>query len=155
MIAKGQIGQIKVGLTISEADRLIKGLRKAVGEADEFGFGGGGTAYLYYFKEELIFSLIPKLDTDSILFIVAAHKNLKTINNLSAKSSVAELQKIYPELKFELDLMNGWEIFTDNSNNWEFTFTTQDENRIGKYPEPDLPSKPFQMSTKSNWITLR
>lgn len=44
-IMKGQLGAIKVGMTIQEAENQFNGLIKKEDEAVNFGFGGGSPAY--------------------------------------------------------------------------------------------------------------
>jgi len=85
-------------MTIEEAENQFSGLSRKEDEAVNFGFGGGSPAYLYYSGEELIFGLIPKLDSDTLLFIIVAHKNLKTQNGLNPNSSVEEILKIHPKM---------------------------------------------------------
>lgn len=154
-ILKGQLGEIKIGMTITEAETQFIGLTKKVDEATNFGFGGGSPAYLYYSGDELIFGLIPKLETDTLLFIIAAHKKLQTTNGLNPNSTVKELLKKYPDLTVHQDLMNSWEFFQDQTNNWDFVFMTDEKTQIGEYPELEVPSKPKRLTTKTEWITIR
>lgn len=155
IIRKGQLGEIKIGMTISEAEMQFSGLTKKMDEAISFGFGGGSPAYLYYSGNDLLFGLVPKLETDTLLFIVAAHKNLKTINGLNPNSTVEELLKTYPKMTVQKDLMNGWEFFKDDKNALDFVFMTDEQTEIGEYPELDVPSKPKRIKTKTDWITIR
>ncbi|MFL0683222.1 MAG: hypothetical protein ACJLTB_08320 [Algoriphagus aquaeductus] len=154
-IQKGQLGEIKIGMTISEAEMQFSGLTKKTDEATNFGFGGGSPAYLYYSGNELLFGLIPKLETDTLLFIIAAHKNLQTTNGLNPNSTVEELLKKYPDLTVQQDLMNSWEFFQDLKNGWDFIFMTDEQTEIGEYPELEVPSKPKRLTTKTDWITIR
>jgi hypothetical protein len=154
-IGKGELGNIKIGMTISEAEKQFSGLSKKVGQATDFGFGGGSPAYLYYLKDDVLFALIPTLDTDTTLFIIAAGKDFKTTNGLNPKSYVSELIGKYPELEVEQDLMNGWEYFSDTANKWDFVFMTDEETQIGEYLELEVPSKPKRLNTKADWITIR
>lgn len=154
-ILKGQLGEIKIGMTITEAEMQFSGLTKKTDEATNFGFGGGSPAYLYYSGNELLFGLIPKLETDTLLFIIAAHKNLQTTNGLNPNSTVEELLKKYPDLTVQQDLMNSWEFFQDLNNGWDFIFLTDEQTEIGEYPELEVPSKPKRLTTKTDWITIR
>lgn len=154
-ILKGQLGEIEIGMTIQEAELKFTGLTKKIDEAVNFGFGGGSPAYLYYSGNELIFGLIPKLETDTLLFIVAAHKKLQTTNGLNPKSTVEALLKKYPNLTVHQDLMNEWEFFQDQTNNWNFTFMTDEKTEIGEYKDLETPSKPKRLTTKTDWITIR
>jgi hypothetical protein len=154
-ILKGQLGEIKIGMTIAEAEMQFSGLTKKTDEATNFGFGGGSPAYLYYSGDELLFGLIPKLETDTLLFIIAAHKNLQTTNGLNPNSTVEELLKKYPDLTVQQDLMNSWEFFQDLNNGWDYIFMTDEKTEIGEYPELEVPSKPKRLTTKTDWITIR
>jgi len=154
-ILAGQLGKIKIGMTIAEAEMQFSGLTKKVDEAINFGFGGGSPAYLYYWADELVFGLIPKLETDTLLFIVAANKNLQTTNGLNPKSTVKEILKEYPKLTVQQDLMNDFEFFQDETNRWDFIFKTSETTKIGEYPKSEFPSKPKRLTTKADWITIR
>lgn len=154
-ISKGQLGKIKIGMTIAEAEMQFSGLSKKTDEAVNFGLGGGSDAYLYYSGNELLFGLIPKLETDTLLFIVAAHKNIKTVNGLHPNSTVKELLNIYPEMRVQQDLMNSWEVFHDENNGWDFIFMTDEKTKIGEYPELENISKPLRLTTKTDWITIK
>ena len=154
-ISKGQLGNIKIGMTITDAEQQFTILTKKVDEATNFGFGGGSPAYLYYSGEDLIFGLIPKLGTDTLLFIIAANKKLQTTNGLNPRATVSELIQKYPDLTVEQNLMNSWEFYHDETNGWDFVFMTDDKTQIGEYPELDVPSKPKRLTTKTDWITIR
>jgi hypothetical protein len=154
-ILNGQLGKIKIGMTIKEAEKQFAGLTKKIDVATNFGFGGGSPAYLYYSGDELIFGLIPKLDTDTLLFIIAAHKKLQTTNGLNPNSTVSELIQKYRDLTVEQDLMNNWEFYQDEINGWDFIFMTDEKTQIGEYPELEVPSKPKRLTTKTDWITIR
>jgi len=154
-ILKGQLGKIKIGMTIAEAEMQFSSLTKKTDEATNFGFGGGSPAYLYYSVDELIFGLIPKLDTDTLLFIIAANKKLQTTNGLNPNSTVSELIQKYPDLKVEQDLMNSWEFYQNEIKGWDFIFMTDEKTQIGEYPELEVPSKPKRLTTKTDWITIR
>jgi len=134
-IMKHQLGSIKIGMTIKEAENQFYGLTKKVNEAVNFGFGGGSPAYLYYSGDKIVFGLIPSLGTDTLLFIIAAHKNLETTNGLNPNSTVKELLEKYPDLWVNQDLMNSWEYFQDSENGWDFVFMTDEQTQIGEYPE--------------------
>lgn len=154
-IKKSSLGDIKIGMTISEAEKKFKELRKEVSEAFLFGWDGGGSAYLYYEGEDVVFGLIPKRDNDTLLVIIAADKNLKTINGLNPNSSVKDILDKYPETYVYLNLMNGWEQISDNDNDWDFIFGTASNNRIGKYPEVDEPSIPYNLNVNADWIEIK
>lgn len=99
--------------------------------------------------------LIPKLDTDTLLFMIAAHPNLRTTNGLNPKSSINELLQQYPVLMVMQDLMNEWEFFQDEKNGWDFIFMTDRTTEVGEYIKDDMPAKPKRLNTKTDWITIR
>lgn len=154
-IDKERIGSIKLGMTVSEAEEFLSGFRKEVSEAILFGFGGGSPAYLYYWEDEIVLGLIPALDTDTLLYLVAAHPQIKTTNGLNPNSSVSELLKKYPHLTVMKDLMNQWEFFQDKNKGWDFIFMTEKETEIGEYQDLYHPAVPKRLNTKSDWITIR
>lgn len=153
-IKNGQLGKIKVGMTISEAEQKFEGLRKEVGQATNFGYGGGSPAYLYYDNDNLVFGLIPTLNTDTVLFIISASPNLTTTNGLNPNSTVKLISEKYQKVKVNQDLMNGWEYISDTVNNWDFVFMT-DETTVGDYPELEVPSDLKNLDIKSDWITIK
>lgn len=153
-IKKGQLGKIKIGMTVQEAEKKFSGLVKKTDEAGNFGFDGGGPAYLYYSGKKVVLGLIPKMDTDTILCIIAADKRLRTTNLLNPNSTVKDLLKKYPGMKVYWDEMNGWEFFQDTKNDWNFVFMTDKKDRIGNYPNLELPSIPKRTATKTDWITI-
>jgi hypothetical protein len=154
-ISKGQIGDIKVGMNINDAEKLLNQFTKKEAEAYDFGFDGGGKAYLYSLRNELVLGLIPKMDSEEILAIVAISKNLKTTNRLSPKSTITEIQKKYPALKINQNLMMDWEFTEDQKNNWDFVFMTNENNQIGEYNDLETSSKPKRTDIKSDWITIK
>lgn len=154
-IDKERIGSIKLGMTVPEAEEFLFGFRKEESEATLFGFGGGSPAYLYYWEDEIVLGLIPALDTDTLLYLVAAHPQIKTTNGLNPNSSVSELLKKYPHLTVMKDLMNQWEFFQDKNKGWDFIFMTEKETEIGEYQDLYHPAVPKRLNTKSDWITIR
>lgn len=154
-ILKGRLGEIKIGLTITEAEMQFTGLTKKTEEATNFGFGGGSPAYLYYMGDKLLFGLIPKLQTDTLLFIIASHKDLQTTNGLNPNSTVKNLIEKYPDLTINQDLMSIGEFFQDKINGWDFVFKTDEQTEIGDYPKLEVPSRPKRLTTKADWIVIR
>ena len=154
-IEKGQLGEIRIGMTIDEAEKKFSGLGKRIGQATGFGFGGGSPAHLYYIDDQIVFALIPALNTDTLLFIVAADSGLTTSNGLNPRSTVQDITKIYPGIKVDQDIMNGWEVISDTTNNWDFVFMTEGDERVGEYPELEVPSEPVNIKIKSDWITIK
>ncbi|SHF40187.1 hypothetical protein [Pedobacter caeni] len=153
-IKRGQLGKIKIGMTVREAEQKFSGLTRKTDEAGNFGFDGGGPAYLYYSGKKVVLGLIPKMDTDTIMCIIAADKRLYTTNRLNPNSSVKDLLKKYPRMKVYWDEMNGWEFFQDHKNNWNFVFMTDEKSRIGSYPDLNVPSRPERTTAKTDWITI-
>lgn len=101
-----------------------------------------------------MFALLPKYNTDTVLVIVAAHKNLRTTNGLNPNSSVQELLGKYPNLKVVQNMENGWEYIVDEQIEWGFEFVTDEKTQIGEYQHAGEPSKPKRLTTKANWIVI-
>ncbi len=154
-ISKGQIGEIKVGMNIYDAEKKLNELTKKEAEAYDFGYDGGGKAYIYSLENEPILALVPKRDSEEILVIIALSKNLKTNNGLNPKSKVTEIQEKYPNIEINQDLMMSWEFMSEKKNNWDFVFMTEENNRIGEYKEIEVPTKPKRTDTKMDWITIK
>ncbi|MFD1603035.1 hypothetical protein ACFSJW_06955 [Flavobacterium artemisiae] len=95
------------------------------------------------------------MDSDEILAIAVLSKKLKTANGLNPKSSVQEIQKKYPGIKVNLNLMMDWEDLHDKKNNFDFVFMTNEDNRIGEYTETQIPASPKRTTAKADWITIR
>jgi hypothetical protein len=154
-ILQGQLGNIKLGMTIDEAEQQFSGLTKEEDEAMVFGFDGGGPVYLYYQGNDLVFGLIPGLLTDTIIAIIALHEKLITLNGLNPESTVSELIQKYPDLVIEQDGMNNWEFYHDVKHNWYFIFMTNEKTQIGEYPVSGDSSTPKRLTTKADWITIQ
>jgi hypothetical protein len=154
-IGNGELGPIKIGMTIKEAEMHLKGLSREDAQASDFGYGGGSPAYIYYFDNKQILALLPALGTDTVLVIVAIDENLKTKNGLSPVMSSKDLLLTYPDLMVMQDIMNEWEFFEDSKNKWTFVFMTDENSQVGEYPVLEEPSVPKRLMTKSNWLTIR
>jgi hypothetical protein len=154
-ISKGKIGDIKVGMNINDAEKKLNLLTKKEAEAYDFGFDGGGKAYIYSLKNEPVLAIVPKRDSEEILVIIALNKNLKTSNGLNPKSKVEEIQQKYPNIEINQDLMMDWEEMYDEKNDWIFIFKTDENNRIGEYKEIEMPTEPKRKETKMDWITIK
>lgn len=155
IIKKGQLGDIKIGMTITQAEEQLAGLVRTTGEAGSFGFDGGGPAYLYSNGDVIVLGLIPARDTDTLYAIVAVDKRLRTTNGLHPNASVKTLMDKYRGMKVYWDEMNSWEFFEDEKNGWSFIFMTSEKERIAVYKDPNLSSKPVHMAVKADWITIR
>lgn len=154
-IQKGQLGKIKVGMTISEAENYLKDLSRKECDAYSFGFDGGGLAYLYSFHDEPILALVPERETDTILVIVATSPKLFTTNGLNPNSRISELLKVYPNMNTYRDLMMSWEFSEDSINDWDFVFMTGTDKEVSKYKELESPGIPVRLDEKTSWITIR
>ncbi len=154
-ISKGKMGDITIGMNIIDAEKEIYELTKEEAEAYDFGFDGGGKAYIYSLKNEPILALVPKRDSEVIFAIIALNKNLKTTNGLNPKSNISEIQNKYPNIEINQDLMMDWEYMYNEKNNWNFVFLTDENNRIGEYKEIEMPTQPKRTETKMDWITIK
>lgn len=156
LINKGSLGPIKIGMTISEAEQSLKALQKVESEAFHFGFDGGGIAYLYYDNKDVVLGLIPHLNNDTIISIIAASNRLKTKNDIRPNSSIKELSVKYQKIELTQNLLNSWEEITDASNNWVFVFMSDENNKIGEYKDLFSPATQIKnMNAKSDWITIK
>lgn len=153
-IQKRSIGEIRIGMTIAEADKVLSKLNKKDAEAYDFGFDGGGKSYIYYLDGNPILALIPKMDSDKILAIVAISENLKLGNGLHPKSSVAAISEKYPNSKVYLNMMMSWETMHDDNNDFQFVFMTAPSEQIGAYKASEEEAVPERLKAKSDWITI-
>lgn len=153
-VSKGQIGEIKLGLKISSLMNTLSNFTSKQLEAHDFGFDGGGNAFLYSYKNEPVFALVPAYETDSIIAIIGLHKNLLFKSGVQVGMSVKEILKFYPNCEVDLNLMTDWEEIYDDKNDFILVFKTDEENRIGKYIEIDESSKPVNLKPKMTWITI-
>ena len=157
-ISKGQLGNIRIGMTIEEAYEHTSQFQEITSEAFFYGYGGGSPAYEYYKDNELLFALIPKLNTDSILFIIGISPNLKTHNDLTPTTSTRILLNKYDKITLNQDLMSGGENFHDSINNWTYHFATEPDSPIGDYQQIDQPyslSEISESDAKSVWIVIQ
>lgn len=141
-------------MTISEAKQTFSGLRREIGQASRFGYGGGSPAYLYHDHDKVVFGLVPALNTDTVLLIIAVSPKLTTINGLTPHATVKEIAEKHPNIKVNQDLLNGWEYISDTINNWNFVFMT-DEPTVGNYPVLEVPSELKKMGIETDWILIR
>jgi hypothetical protein len=157
IIDKHRIGLIRIGMSIIEAEKQIKGLSKYEENPFSYGFGGEGVVYSYYLDDEIVFTFIPFGEPDSIKFILVFHENLKTFNGLSPKSTVNEIINEYPDLLIEYNDHSGGEYFYDEENLISFEFRTRDDNLIGDYPKDKFNAKvlPIRKDIKTSWIIIR
>ena len=154
-IGRGRVGNIFVGQSLSQAEYELKGLEREEIESYGVGFDGGGEVYLYSYNNEPLLALVPSHEADSLIAIVAIHKELKTKEGLHPKMTVKDLIVKYPAMLFYQDLLNGGEISEDSENGWNFVFDTKEENEIGVYPEFEVGSKAYNLGPKMAWITVK
>ncbi|KOY87471.1 hypothetical protein AD998_16195 [bacterium 336/3] len=153
-IQKGQLGNIKLGMTIQEAEKQFSALDKKIDSANDFGLDGGSSIYLYYHKKEALFGLIPKLLTDTLYSIIVLDPKFKTIEGLHKGSSVNEILKVYPHSKAQLNWVNGNENIVDTTNHLYFVFQTQKGKQVGDYSQSLQPSEPKNLSLQTDWIEI-
>ena len=108
-ISKGSMGTLKIGMTCLEADKILSKLTKKEIDPFNFGFDGGGKAYIYYFEKEPILSLIPRFETDTIFAIIALSKEITTKNGLRPNATVAEILQKNPKLSVNYNPIMDWE----------------------------------------------
>ena len=154
-IGEGRVGNISVGQTLNQAESELVGLKREEIESYEVGFDGGGTVYLYSYNNKPVLALVPSHESDTLIAIVAIHRELKTINGLHPQMKVKELVSKYPDMHFYQDLLNSGEYSDDLENRWNFVFNTKEENEIGVYPELEVGSKAHNLKPEMAWITIK
>lgn len=153
-IEKGKVGTVKIGMKLSEAEKEINGLSKNTCEASDFGFDGGGKAYIYSLKNAPVLALVPEFNSETIKSIIALNPKLKTKNGLNPNSTVNDILEEYPKLEVYQSTMMEWEYIDIEENNWYFVFQTDKTNLIGKYKKSNVPSKPIRRDVKMDWIEV-
>jgi hypothetical protein len=154
-IKKGQVGPIKIGMTIADAEKQIPQLSKKVTNAWDYGFDGGGKAYLYSLNNEPVLALVPAFNSQKIISIIALSEQLKTNSGISPKTTVAEILKKYPNAVIYQSAMMNWEYIDIENNHWYFVFQTDENHLIGKYQENNVPSQPIRKDIKMDWIEVK
>lgn len=155
-IGKGKLGPIAIGMTMAKANSLLTDFEKQKAEGWDFGYDGGGEAWIYNKNGKQIFALVPGRDDDVIIAIIAIDKELKTAKGIRPGMTVKELVSFYPNEKIYFDEMMGWEYMYDDVNGWEMVFQTSENNTIGEYPNGNIekPVFPKRMDVKSDWIDI-
>lgn len=72
-IDKGNLGPIRVGSHIKDLGGVLSGLDRTAVDVDVYKYGGGGKAYEYRKNGILLFALMPAMETDSIIAVMAVH----------------------------------------------------------------------------------
>lgn len=153
-ITKEGLGSVHLGMRFKDADALLKDFTKEEILAYDFGFDGGGKAWLYKYKNNAIFGIVPARDSDTIIGIAVIDPNLKSANGVHPKMTIEELLALYPKLKASQNLLMDWESIIDRENNREFVFVTRDENSIANYSTPDESVAPKRLDAPCDWIII-
>lgn len=154
-IAKGQLGPIKVGSSLEEVEKYLKELTRKRCDPFDFGYDGGGDAYLYYWKDQPVLALIPERDSNILLAIAALHKKLKTDKGLHPEATIKDILQLYGDLPLHQNLMMSWEYMYDEKTDWEFVFMKDPEHQVGTYEDSNSPGKVADTNAKIDWITIR
>lgn len=155
LIDKKSLGPIKIGMSMKEVDSILGNLNKQVGLALDFGFGGGSPAYVYSMDTIPILAVVQALNSKKVFAIVALSDRFKTATGLYPQMKVSQLLEVYPQMKFYMDYMNGWEIASDDINQWSFIFITNKNNQIGVYPKLEQPSYAKKTIATNTWILIQ
>lgn len=155
IINKKSLGPIQVGMSIRSVDSILANLEKQVGQALDFGFGGGSPAYVYLKDSTPILAIVQSLNSKKVFAIVAISDIFHTSNGLHPQMKVSKLLEVYPQMKFYLDNMNGWEYASDDLHQWYFIFNTDPANRIGTYTSEEKPSVAKKTTAINSWITIQ
>ena len=154
-IGKLEVGPIKLGQKLPEIEKYFTGLQKENMDAWTFGFDGPSEndAVMYSLNSEPLIAFIPSLGTDSIIAIIALHKNFKTQSGISPSMSVRDILKVFPNAKSHYNAMMDYEQIDDTDNFQQFIFGSN-EDPIANYPEIDSKSTPTNLNPKIDWITV-
>lgn len=154
-IGKGKLGPIAIGMTMAKANSLLTDFKIQKAEGWDFGYDGGGEAWIYNKNGKQIFAIVPSY-TDTIIAIIAIDKSLKTAKGIRPGMTVKELISFYPNEKIYFDEMMGWEYMYDDVNGWEMVFQTSENNTVGEYLNGNIekPVFPKRMDVKSDWIDI-
>lgn len=155
LIGKKSLGPLKIGMSMKEVDSILVSMNKQVGLALDFGFGGGSPAYVYSIDTVPILAVVQALNSKKVFAIVVLSDQLKTASGLHPKMKVYQLLEVYPQMEFYLDYMNGWEIASDDTNQWSFIFVTNKSNQIGIYPQQEKPSLAKKTIATNTWILIQ
>jgi hypothetical protein len=155
IILKGKIGEIKIGMNLNEAENFLRQMNRKEVNAYDFGYGGGGNAFVYSLKSEPVIALIPDRDTSKIIAIIAISNKLKTDNDLNPQSNIIDILKKYPEMEINQNLMTGHEYMIDENKNWIFIFLTENNKRIGTYDDLLRSSSPKLLTAKIDYIVIK
>ena len=121
--------------------------------SNDWGYGGGTESFLVRKNGVNQFVLIPSSENNRILFIVILNSNYVNSEGLKTGISVKEILGIKSNLKFTINLMNGYEESSFNKNT-TLIFLTEDENRIGEYKEIESYSSAIETNIKVDRIIL-
>lgn len=152
-IDKGNLGPIRVGSHIKDLGGVLSGLDSAAVDVDVYKYGGGGKAYEYRKNGALLFALMPSMETDSIIAIMAVHPAFVTKNGLHAGSTAEEILK-RKNLPVYLDLMSGGEEIRDTKNSVNFIFDTPEDSLMAEYSNIDSPGLIKRNQARCSWITI-
>ncbi|MDV6169918.1 hypothetical protein R1T16_15885 [Flavobacterium sp. DG1-102-2] len=154
-IGKAKLGPVKIGMTIAKAETYLTDFTQQDAEALDFGFDGGGKAFIYNYKGKPVLALVPALNSDVIIGIAAIDKNLQTFLYTHPKMAIKDMLPVYPNVKVQLNQMMEWEEIFDDVNGWNYVFMTNDKNRVGAYKNESEATLPARLTAQSDWITIR
>ena len=154
-IEKGHLGPIKIGMPLQEAEKYLKDLSRKRCDPFDFGYDGGGDAFIYYLEDKPVVALVPEQETNLLLAIAAIHKDLRTADGLHPNASIKEIQAIYPDISLYQNLMMSWEFLYEEKNDWEFVFMKGPDHQIGVYENTEAPGKVKDSSVTADWVTIR
>tara|TARA_B100000508_G_scaffold138562_1_gene134931 strand:- start:1578 stop:2153 length:576 start_codon:yes stop_codon:yes gene_type:complete len=158
-ISKGRLGEIRIGQPIDNAENYLQEFRRELDEAWLFGYGGGGSIYLYYDNEKPILGLIPKRGTDTVKAIIVISEKFKNDKGLSTSLTFEDLKQLYPETEINLNEKYGWEWSVYKDEYFHVVFMTNEDNRIGQYTfdKYGIPTKKEELNNIKkpiDWIAI-
>lgn len=153
-IQKGALGPLKLGSRISDYKKFLNGLDSLPVDAYLYKYGGGGVAYEYSYNKNQLFVLMPAIDTDSIIAIMALHPDFKTRYGTYPGNTAAQIFNRHKKLPVILDLLSGGEAMIDKVNRMNYIFDTPDDTPIAEYPNIDNPGVLKRSNVRCNWIVI-
>lgn len=154
-IGEGALGPIKLGTHISDYKTDFTGLDSTGVDCYEYKYDGGGPAYEYRYRGRLLFTLMPAMDSDSIIAIMAIDKGFKMKNGIHPGSTIAQLKEKNGKINIRMDYLTGGEYIPDSINGTNYIFDTADDSLVAAYPDIDKPGIIKRTDVKCNWIEIK
>jgi hypothetical protein len=123
----------------------------------KWGYDGSDENAKLIFKDgELLFVCIPALGEDVIFAIVVLSEKIKFNSNISVGTSVKDIIRYFPNIKFYINIVTGNEECIVPESSIVLVFKTDDATRIGKYDNYNIekPSVAINLTPIVSYITI-